>query len=52
MNSKEKIFSKAKKLHISGNINDAKKLYLKLIETDGDNFYLDPKIQLQNILNR
>ena len=38
MNSKEEIFSKAKKLHVSGNINDAKKLYLELIEIDGDNF--------------
>jgi len=38
MNSKEEIFNKAKKLHVSGNINDAKKLYLELIEIDGDNF--------------
>ena len=38
MNSKEEIFNKAKKLHISGNIKDAKKLYLELIEIDGDNF--------------
>ena len=34
MNSKEEIFNKAKKLHVSGNINDAKKLYLELIEID------------------
>ena len=38
MNSKEEIFNKARKLHVSGNINDAKKLYLELIEIDGDNF--------------
>ena len=38
MNSKKEIFNKAKKLHISGNIKDAKKLYLELIEIDGDNF--------------
>ena len=38
MNSKEEIFDKAKKLHISGNIKEAKKLYLELIEIDGDNF--------------
>ena len=38
MNSKEEIFNKAKKLHVSGNINDAKKLYLELIKIDGDNF--------------
>jgi len=38
MNSKEEIFNKAKKLHLSGNINGAKKLYLELIEIDRDNF--------------
>ena len=38
MDSKEEIFDKAKKLHISGNIKEAKKLYLELIEIDGDNF--------------
>ena len=29
---------KAKRLHVSGIINDAKKLYLKLIELDSNNF--------------
>jgi protein O-GlcNAc transferase len=38
MNSKEEIFNKAKRLHVSGNINDAKKLYLKLIGLDRNNF--------------
>ena len=38
MSSTEEIFNKAKKLHVSGNINDAKKLYLELIEIDKDNF--------------
>jgi len=38
MNSKEEIFDKAKKLHVSGNIKEAKKLYLELIEIDGNNF--------------
>ncbi len=38
MDSKEKIFDKAKKLHISGNIKEAKKLYLELIKRDGNNF--------------
>ena len=38
MNSKEEIFDEAKRLHVSGNINDAKKLYLKLIGIDRNNF--------------
>ena len=38
MNSKEEIFNKAKKFHMSGNIIGASKLYLKLIEVDKDNF--------------
>ena len=38
MSSKEEIFDKAKRLHVSGKINDAKKLYLKLIELDSNNF--------------
>jgi predicted O-linked N-acetylglucosamine transferase (SPINDLY family) len=38
MNSKEEIFDEAKRLHVSGNINDAKKLYLKLIGIDKNNF--------------
>jgi len=38
MNSKEEIFDKAKKFHMSGNIIGAKKLYLELIEVDKDNF--------------
>ena len=38
MNSKEEIFNKAKKFHMSGNIIGAKKLYLELISMDKDNF--------------
>ena len=38
INSKVEIFNKAKKLHLSGNFSEAKKLYLKLIEVDKDNF--------------
>ena len=38
MNSKEEIFNDARKLHISGNIHEAKKLYLKIIKEYKDNF--------------
>ena len=38
MNSKEEIFNQAKKLHLAGNINEAKNLYSKLVEEDKNNF--------------
>ena len=38
MNSKEEIFNQAKKLHLAGNVNEAKNLYSKLVEKDKNNF--------------